>query len=139
MEDNLIAQAALFVWRILGDFWEIYQLPLDWLSQWFYVDGAASLSVYAAYIFFTIAALGGFYLWIYLPSRWRTRRTCEMQIAIDESFSTERQYSDGLDHKATEDYRLQYLNILRENNKKLDAIYEQLALIRIQQRDFNND
>jgi creatinine amidohydrolase/Fe(II)-dependent formamide hydrolase-like protein len=24
MEDNLIAQAALFIWRILGDIWEIY-------------------------------------------------------------------------------------------------------------------
>lgn len=139
MADNLIAQAALFVWRILGDFWEIYRLPLEWTSQWLYVDGVVPLSVYALYIFFTIAALGWFYLWIYLPSRWRTRRRREMQIAIDESFSTERQFSDGLNHEATEDYRLQYLNLLRENNKKLDAINEQLAWMRIQQKDLPND
>jgi hypothetical protein len=117
------------------DLWEIYQWPL----QYFYNDGNVPLATSAIYILFTLFALAYLYLWFYLPSNFANRKLRLLTTAIDESFAAERSFRPGLQHDMTEDYRLQYLNLLRENNKKLDAINEQLALIRIQQRDFNND
>lgn len=135
MEDNLVAQAAAYLWQLAKDLWEIYQLPLLWI----YNDGNVPFATSAIYILFTLFALAYLYLWLYLRSNFANRKLRWLTTAIDESFAAERSSRAGLQHEMTEDYRLQYLNLLHENNKKLDAINEQLVWIRMQQRDFNND
>ncbi|MEX0451920.1 hypothetical protein V6X62_08915 [Spiribacter sp. 218] len=123
MEDNLIAQAALFVWQLAKDFWEIYQLPIHWL----YETGDVPFIVSATYYFFTLAAIAWLYLWMYLPSRWRNRRILDMKTAIDESYTP----SDST--SSDDDYRIQYLRLLNDIRTKQDTIEVELAKLRLQQ------
>jgi hypothetical protein len=129
MQDNLLAQAAVFLWRLAKDFWEVYQLPL----QWVYNDGNVPFAASAIYILLTLSAVSYVYLWLYLPSNFANRKQRRLTTAIDESFSAEQDLKKGLQHEFTNDYRLQYLNLLREISRKQDTICQQLASIRIQQ------
>jgi hypothetical protein len=130
MDDNLIAQAAIFVWRILGDFWEIYQTPLYWL----WPSDNVPLIIWAGYVFFTLTALAWSYIWIYLASGFPIRKQRRLTAAIDESFTPDERSFSGLVHSATGDYRLQYLNLLREISKKQDVIHKELTAIRLQKQ-----
>ena len=118
MEDNLIAQAALFVWRILSDLWEIYIIPFNKLTEAISVPSELNLLALIVYIIFTATIVRWGYLKKELVRVVSSKRRRHIVDAIDESFEPD----NGIDnrHLNSNDYRLQYLELLQsiDSNQK---------------------
>ena len=129
MDDNLIAQATLFLVGLAADLWELYIWVPQWISAYLGEGNDVAWIIWGFWIYGTLWVLWQLYFWAF--GYLRVRRTEQLVRAIDESFAGESHRSFGLNHEFTEDYRLKTVALLRQLVEQQQRLENELARLRL--------